>query len=148
MMMMGGYVLQPPLVMHVTALGGVVICEEGARVQRYVIDYFVRPAFAPSAYLTTTMFNFLSKGYPEDCQEAPLKKDHPLYSFLSDVDEESTNFHTSLLDYFSQLFNRPILDPDSLEGCPHCLVASELRKESELAVHAVRDWDRRELSIE
>lgn len=144
MMMIGGYVLYPPLIVHITALGQAVIYTEGARVQRYVIDYFVRPEHAvlPLTNLIDPL-GLISKGYPRDCQEKVTDIKEDLYSSL---DASPEDYHEIQLEYFGKLFNRPVLQHNSLEGCPHCLVASELRKESELGVNQIRDWDRREIA--
>lgn len=144
-MMLGGYFLQLPLVSHVTAIGECVICPEGARIQRYMIDYFVRPENVEPLHGTPESLSFLSNGYPVACEEPSANIEGSLYDLL---DEKPTEQIEILLTYFSELFDRPILDPSSLEGCPHCLIASQLRGPKDVTKSMIRDWDRRELVLD
>ena len=145
-MMLSGYFLQLPLITHVTAIGECVIHTEGARVQRYMIDYFVRPTgVAEPPYGTPEALSYTSPGYPRDCEEKPVDIEGSLYDLLEEKPAEQVEI---LLTYFSELLNRPILDPSSLEGCPHCLLASELRDPKEVTEFMIRDWDRRELVLD
>jgi hypothetical protein len=144
-MMLGGYFLQLPVVSHVTAIGECVIHTEGARVQRYVIDYFVRPENVASLYGTPESLSFLSNGYPKECEEKAAEIGGSLYDLLDEKPEEQIEI---LLTYFSELFDRPVLDSSSLEGCPHCLIASELRDPKEVTKAMILNWDRRELVLD
>ena len=144
-MMLGSFILQRPIIAHVTAIGECVIHTEGARVQRYMIDYFVRPKDAELLCGTPESLSFLSNGYPDACEEPTAEIEGSLYDLLDEKPAEQIEI---LLTYFSELFSKPVLDPSSLEGCPHCLIASKLRDPKEVTRAMVRDWDRRELVLD